>query len=81
MNISLTKDVQKKIERNRNLLDPLKSVIYKLEHSSENENRYMPSMKKVRISDLGLDVSVIRQGNIRVYFTKDREHIVILDIE
>ncbi|MNB93147.1 hypothetical protein D3C75_402660 [compost metagenome] len=81
MNISLTKDVQNKIERNRNLLDPLRSVIYKLEHRDEYENRYIPSMEKVWISHLGQDVSVIRQGNTRVYFTKDDEHIVILDID
>ncbi|MCK4103401.1 MULTISPECIES: hypothetical protein [Acinetobacter] len=81
MNISITREVQEKIERNRSLLNPLNSVINKLEHSDENEHRYGYRSSESRVSDLSSDVSVIRQGNIRVYFTRYGEHIVILDID
>ena len=79
MNISITREVQEKIERNRSLLNPLNSVINKLEHS--NENRYGYREQESRVRNLSSDVSVIRQGDLRVYFTQYGEHIVILDID
>jgi len=72
MIISMTKGVQEKIEHNKNLLTPIHNVISKFQRLEGNSRN---------ISVLSSDVSVMKEGNLRIFFTKDRNNnVVILDI-
>lgn len=72
MTISMTKDVQEKLEHNKNLLAQMHNVVSKLQRSDRNSRN---------VSILSSNVSVAREGNLRVYFTKDKNNnVVILDV-
>jgi mRNA-degrading endonuclease RelE of RelBE toxin-antitoxin system len=75
MNISITPMVQKKVEQNRNLLAPLERAISELQHLPETYNQ------NSNVKVLSEDISVIRDRKYRIYFTVERNNLVILDIE
>ncbi|MDV7413670.1 hypothetical protein [Acinetobacter sp.] len=73
--ISITNNVQEKLEHNRDLLAPMNKVMSKLNslHTINNQQ------SNVRV--LSSDLSVIREGTLRVFFTQDKNNnVVILDV-
>lgn len=73
--ISITNNVQQKLEHNRDLLAPMNKVMSKLNslHTINNQQ------SNVRV--LSSDLSVIREGTLRVFFTQDKNNnVVILDV-
>ena len=73
--ISITHNVQKKLEHNKNLLAPMNKIISKLDAQSGT------NIQQSNIRVLSKDLSVIREGNLRIFFTKDKNNnVVIVDI-
>lgn len=73
--ISITNNVQEKLEHNRNLLAPMNKVMSKLNslHTINNQQ------SNVRV--LSRDLFVIREGTLRIFFTQDKNNnVVILDV-